>query len=334
MKAIQERQVFDLKLSFVNVGYGESIVVQSGGSVVVIDGGPNRPEVYEQPGTMRLTEYLRREGIRRIDCMVITHIHEDHIAGLVPVVEEMEVGEIWCNVLPEGDVEGMLDCLKPSISTLSQRLYFAAWKSYAAIRRLAAARGIPMREMPGDGSCFRFGELSLTLLGMDAGAVADCRARLEEMLCERNLERLSRMFQKNDATCNQTSLAVKLDGGGLRALLTGDLVDGWDGLRARYDLTAEVLKVTHHGQRNGMSQAMLEGADPSVIVICADRDRTFNSAHPEIIGRAEQYLTERKRFPRIYITGRLFAGERLGSALEVEPGESCANPKTSIKLYA
>ena len=334
MKAIQERQVFVLKLSFVNVGYGEAIVARSGGHVVVIDGGPNRPEVYEQPGTMRLAEYLHREGIRQIDCIIITHIHEDHIAGLVPVVEEFEIGGIWCNVLPEGDVAGMLECLKPSISTLSQRLYFAAWKSFAAIRRLAAARGIPMREMPGDGSSFRFGEMALTLFGMRPGAVADCRARLEEMLRERDPDRLLELFRQNDAACNATSLAIKLEGGGLRALLTGDLVDGWDGLRARYDLTAEVLKVTHHGQRNGMSQAMLEGADPSVIVICADRDRTFNSAHPEIIGRAEQYMTERKRFPRIYITGRLFAGERHGSALEVEPGESCSNPKTSIKLYA
>ena len=323
-----------MKLSFINVGYGEAIVAQSGGSVVVIDGGPNRPEVYEQPGTMHLAEYLRREGVRRIDCMVITHIHEDHIAGLVPVVEEMEVGEIWCNVLPEGDVKGMLDCLKPSISTLSQRLYFAAWKSYDAIRRIAAARGVPVREMPGDGRSFRFGGMALTLFGMEADAVADCRALLEQMLRERDPDRLMQQFQKNDAACNATSLAVKLEGGGLRALLTGDLVDGWEELRARYDLSAEVLKVTHHGQRNGMSQAMLEGADPSVIVICADRDRTFNSAHPEIIGRAEQYLTERKRFPQIHITGRLFAGGRYGSALEVEPGESCANPKITVRLYA
>ena len=322
-----------MKLCFVNVGYGEAIVAQSDGHVVVIDGGPNRPEVYAQPGTLPLAEYLRREGIRKIDCVIITHIHEDHIAGLVPVIEACTVGEIWCNVLPAGDVEGMLERIGPRISTLSQRLYWAAWSGYAAIRRLASARNIPMREMPGDGRSFAFGGMSLTLLGMEAGAAADCRARLEEMIREPDVERLFRLFQKNDAVCNETSLAVKLDGGGLRALLTGDRVGGWDMLRERYDLSAEVLKVTHHGQRNGMSQSMLEGADPAVIVICADRNRTFNSAHPEVIGRAEQYMAERKRFPQIYITGRMFEGERYGSALEIEPGEIRTRPKIAIRIY-
>ena len=112
-----------------------------------------------------------------------------------------------------------------------------------------------------------------------------------------------RAFDKVENTC---SLACCLAYGDWRAMLTGDLCSGWDARCAAPDFPrAQVLKLTHHGQRDGMPQSLVEACDPQVFLMCADEARTFRSACDEVQARAEQYLTERGRPAQVYTTGRL-----------------------------
>ena len=79
-----------LKLTFVNVGYGEAVLLEcpdrtrpGGNFVMVIDGGSAEPMEYlhTQSGRIRLAEYLQSH-VDHIDIMVNTHPHEDHVSGL------------------------------------------------------------------------------------------------------------------------------------------------------------------------------------------------------------------------------------------------------------
>ena len=48
-------------------------------------------------GQNRMLPYLNRMGIRHIDTLVITHGDYDHVAGIIPVIEKISVGEVWLN---------------------------------------------------------------------------------------------------------------------------------------------------------------------------------------------------------------------------------------------
>jgi competence protein ComEC len=83
--------VGDLHVHFIDVGQGDSILIDYGDTEVLIDGGGKSPGVVAY-----LSDYI--DGA--IEIMVATHPHADHIGGLIAVLENYEVEEIWHN----GDV--------------------------------------------------------------------------------------------------------------------------------------------------------------------------------------------------------------------------------------
>jgi beta-lactamase superfamily II metal-dependent hydrolase len=78
----------NLRVTFIDVGQGDSCLIQTpGGKNIIIDGG--------YPGQGRkVISLLKRKGIRRIDCVVATHPDMDHIGGLIAVLDKFEIGEV------------------------------------------------------------------------------------------------------------------------------------------------------------------------------------------------------------------------------------------------
>ncbi|MCL1788362.1 MAG: MBL fold metallo-hydrolase, partial [Defluviitaleaceae bacterium] len=81
----------EILVSFIDVGQGDAILVRSQDHAVLIDGG-------EHAQRNALTGYLRAAGIRRLDYVVATHPHSDHIGGLVTVLGQFEIGHV---VMPD-----------------------------------------------------------------------------------------------------------------------------------------------------------------------------------------------------------------------------------------
>jgi competence protein ComEC len=78
------------RLTVLDVGQGDAILLESArGARMLVDGGPD-------PGrlTLLLDERLPPWD-RRIDVMVLTHPHEDHVAGLVRVLGRYTVGRVY-----------------------------------------------------------------------------------------------------------------------------------------------------------------------------------------------------------------------------------------------
>ena len=55
---------------------------------MLIDAGDN------EDGPL-LVKYIKRLGIRKIDYLIGTHVHEDHIGGMDNIIKEFEIGEIY-----------------------------------------------------------------------------------------------------------------------------------------------------------------------------------------------------------------------------------------------
>ena len=78
-----------MAVHFIDVGQGDSILISMPtGENMLIDAGDNdKGEV--------VVDYLRSQGVERIDYLVGTHPHADHIGGLDDVIDEFDIGEIY-----------------------------------------------------------------------------------------------------------------------------------------------------------------------------------------------------------------------------------------------
>lgn len=305
---------------FLNVGYGEAIVITAKNVCIVVDGGSARQEAYAEPGAVRVAAFLEKLGIRRVDLMIATHLHDDHVGGLAEVAEKFPVGEIWCNIAPVGfDLRQAMKYREDVRGNRSDELFLLALDGFDTLVRLARARGILLRSVCMDSPAAKFGDLAVTPLGMDAAQQRATEDRFWRMFSAADAEEFLRLFHENDRQCNETSLAVHVAQQGRGVLLSSDKVGGWEKIAAGRCLRADVLKLTHHGQRGGMPPAMLAAAEPRVMVVCADRARTYDSAHPQLLAEARAYLAAKGCEPLVYVTGELTTREgKPAGALKIE----------------
>ena len=77
-----------LQVHFIDVGQGDSILLDLGTTEVLIDGGS------ESPGVV---SYLRQYVDGSLEIMVATHPHADHIGGLIAVLDSFNVDRILTN---------------------------------------------------------------------------------------------------------------------------------------------------------------------------------------------------------------------------------------------
>jgi len=78
-----------LQVHFIDVGQGQAqLIIGPTGKTILIDGGDNHMEE-------AVVAYLREQGVSRIDILIGTHPHADHIGGLNAVVEHFDIGRIY-----------------------------------------------------------------------------------------------------------------------------------------------------------------------------------------------------------------------------------------------
>lgn len=77
-----------LQVFFLNIGQGDSVLIRSPvGHNILIDGGPGSKVVEELSAILPFYE-------KHIDLLILTHPDQDHIEGLISVLDEFTVGQV------------------------------------------------------------------------------------------------------------------------------------------------------------------------------------------------------------------------------------------------
>ncbi|MCK5472172.1 MBL fold metallo-hydrolase [Candidatus Gracilibacteria bacterium] len=94
---------------------------------------------------------------------------------------------------------------------------------------------------------------------------------------------------KIPADANAASIVARLIFGKTALILTGDLdVDSEKGiLKTPQNLTAEVLKLGHHGAKTSSSVEFLAAVNPEIVIVSAGAENKFGHPNPEVLERLE-----------------------------------------------
>lgn len=78
----------NLRVHFIDVGQGDSILIDLGDKEILIDAGEENPGV---------VNYIKPYIDGKLEVLIATHPHADHIGGLIEVLQKFDVMDIWTN---------------------------------------------------------------------------------------------------------------------------------------------------------------------------------------------------------------------------------------------
>lgn len=88
----------NLEIHFIDVGQGDSILIKTPSDEnILVDGGGRANAI-----KAKIINYLKKEKVIKIDYMISTHPHADHVGGLKDIIDEFEI----LNVLDSGKKYG------------------------------------------------------------------------------------------------------------------------------------------------------------------------------------------------------------------------------------
>lgn len=243
------------KVVFLDVGQGDAILIQKGTQQVLIDGGPGMTVL------RRLGEELPWFD-RTIEVVILTHPQQDHVEGLVHVLERYKVGLV---LFPQAAYGSQL------ASTWLQELI---------------DRSIPYR--------FAWAGQELQLDGVRFSVLAPFADAEGQALVKKSIN--------NASTTTRIDFPAVGGAGALSFLMTGDaeagaeklLVERYKGsgtlnLEFLTPLDVDVLKAGHHGSKTSTTPELLAAASPSAVVVSVGADNRYGHPHPTAMERLKDF---------------------------------------------
>jgi len=113
-----------LRVTFLSVGQGDAaLVTLPDGKQMLVDGGGNFGDDELRVGKRLLGPALHALGVDRLDYLVLSHEHPDHLQGVLWAAAYLDVGEFWESGVSSGGV------------------------AYRELKWVLAARGVPVRTL-------------------------------------------------------------------------------------------------------------------------------------------------------------------------------------------
>lgn len=278
-----------MRVTFINVGYGEAILIELNNQegtgnpyTIMVDGGSNNAFEFKGfPQRIRASDYLKKKGFKRIDLLINTHIHEDHTCGLWDIINQVEVGELWCNYEIPAGYRGVFITAEPDAAE-SQSMFVSAVNSYNEIYFALKRKGIPIRQIYGvkQGILLQ-GGLSVDILGPSEEDYKLLQDKMNHMYSLPEGGKKSEAVAELDAWMNMVSIMLRFYYNGVKLFLPSDVKsNGYGHLKNPKNLLeADIFKAAHHGQIDGISDELAGFISPEIVITCASSDHRYNSSN-------------------------------------------------------
>ena len=281
-----------MQITIINVGYGDAILFQSsGGFTALLDGGSaSESEFSGDPDRIRAADYMRRENVTKLDAVLISHIHEDHVCGLEPIFEMCSVKQLYVPYPVEPFLQGCE--LRPAPDAFrSVPLYTNALNAYRRILLRAMKAGTAVTVV-GPGDTLRLGpELNAKVLAPKAQNIREYMELVEQAYASACQESaVTELLTKLDAMSNRTSTLLRFETAKIVFLSAADSCPReWDELPSSLLKDGNVLKLPHHGQIDSISEQFMKDMPLEYVITTASSDRRYNSANAEVYKRLTQW---------------------------------------------
>ena len=294
------------RVTFLDVGQGDGIVVETGQGAYLFDcGSTSRKNI----GEYVLKPYLKSRGIRSLRGVFVSHPDEDHMNG---VIELLENGADWGIIVEQ--------LFLPAIAEEKRT------ESFATLLAAAEVAEVPVSYIK-CGDEIRDSQLRLLCLHpeenttlADANAYSECfyvevfakkikqeaiddrKAIADRKAKDASGESAMEGSGENGNFAGNGSFAgngerkdFRMNDGKINILLTGDvegegerqLMQELQEQRGQREFRVDILKVAHHGSGYSTGTEFLAAASPATAIISCGRNNSYGHPHAETLQRLE-----------------------------------------------
>ena len=255
----------DLAIHYIDVGQGDCSLIMWEGTSMLIDSG-------ESQYAETVLDYLDEQGVERLDYIVATHPHSDHMGSMSEIISAVDVGKV---IVPKVAEE-----LTPT--TVFYEKFLDALSKKAI--KLTAAKP----------------DTSYDFVGTTAASVGKTAP---------SFEILAPVADYSDL--NNYSVVVKLTYGETSYLFTGDIEKKAENDILEYgaDVDADVLKAPHHGSSTSSGEAFIDAVSPEICIIQCGDGNDYGHPHAEVMELLDtygvtSYRTDRYGTVTVYSDGK------------------------------
>lgn len=225
----------DFAVYYLDVGQSDCSIVICDDEVLVLDTG-------SYPQLLDIQEALYSLEVEKIDYLVITHQHDDHMSGAERLLGLYEVENI---IMPKLSEDNAVNS-----ETYDRLLHTIADNKVNPI----AAQSI---------QSFKLGSATIDILSP----------------------------QKQYKELNNMSIVMKINYGETSFLFQGDAESPVENalLSSDFDLSADVLKLGHHGSKTASTEKYLDAVKPSVAIVSCGQGNSYGHPRDTVM----EYLVER-----------------------------------------
>ena len=253
----------DLEIHFIDVGQGDCSLIIWNGSAMLIDSG-------EKEEAETVLDYLKKHNVHRLEYIVVTHPHSDHMGSMSEVISAVSVGKV---IAPR-----VSDEMTPTS------------KTYENFLKALKDKG-------------------LKLTAAKAGTVYSFEASGEEEKAPPEFEILAPVNDYDDLNNYSVVLKLTYGSTSYLFTGDAEKKAERAILASGANVDADVLKVGHHGSSTSTGDEFLEEVSPEICIIQCGAGNSYGHPHAETIEKfeaidAEWYSTDRNGTIILYSDGK------------------------------
>ncbi len=219
--------VGSIEIHFIDVGQGDSIFIElPNEETMLIDAGE------ESEGKI-VSDYIKTIGYAKIDYLIGTHPHSDHIGGVSYIINNFDIGKIYM----------------PKVVSTS--------KTYENLLNTIFDNGLKVNNAKAGVNILNSENLNIDILAPNSESYSDL---------------------------NNYSAVLKITYGDRKFLFMGDAETKSEN-EIISDVSADVIKVGHHGSDSSSSQSFVNKVSPKYAIIMVGSGNKYNHPYQSIVDR-------------------------------------------------